>query len=283
MKTLFFIFFSVLLIGCNKDNSVSPTTSATPQYLGQANTTREYESSTWEYIANTETPYIDVPDSLIEKLSFDSLSVKKGLTRYERYKEIVLNRDSSFNQLTYYNPAIRYFQKRTIDLEKRDLEFELAYAKRDEVVPSLSLGTGIDGSLFIENDSELYTPSNDSIKFIIIEKPLEIGLEWVREKHQYKNNNGVYETFQKDCKVISKEDITVKAGKFTTYKVEISNNWVDLNYKAVRNYEYYVPNVGLVLLEWDINLNRYNSSTNLTVYFRQKYRVELVNYNFLNN
>lgn len=283
MKTLFIVILVSLIFGCDRDNSLSPTNSEFSDYLGLVNTTREYESFTWEFIANTEMPYHVVPDSLIWKLTFDSASLKKGLTQYQRYKEIVINRDTNFNQLTYYNPSTRYFQKRTIDLEKRDLEFELTYAKRGEIVPSLSLGTSIDGSLFVENVSEFYTPENDTTKYIIIKKPLEIGVEWVREKHQYKNNIGVYETFRQDCKVISKEDIAVKAGKFSAYKVEISNNWVDLGYKVVRNYEYYVPNIGLVLLEWDINLNSYNSSTNSTAYFRQKYRVELSDYNFVNN
>lgn len=283
MKTLFIISLAVLFISCNKDNSLSPSNLTSPSYLGLANTTREYESTTWEYNANTETPHYNVPDSLIKKLSFDSSSLKQGLVRYERYKEILINRDTSFNQLTHYNPSIRYFQKRRVDLEKRDLEFELAFAKRGEVVPNLSLGSGIDGTLFIEDESELYTSYNDTTKYIAIKKPLEIGLEWIREKHQYKNNNGVYETFREECKVISKEEIVIKAGKFTTFKVEVSNNWVDLNYKAVRNYEYYVLNVGLVLVEWDMNLNSYNTITNLTDYFRQKYRLELVSYSFINN
>jgi hypothetical protein len=203
-------------------------------------------------------------------LSFDSSSLKNGIIRYERYKEEVIIRDTSFNQSTYYSPSIHYYQKRRIELEKRHLEFELAYASRGEIIPSLSLGSGIDGTLFVENETELYTTYSDTTKYITIKKPLSIGLEWIREKRQYKNNNGVYETFQQDCKVISNEEIIVKAGKFNAYKVEVSNNWVDLNYKAVRNYEYYVPNVGLVLLEWDMNINSYNSNSDSTIYYRQK-------------
>lgn len=281
MKKIISILLAVLFIGCNQENSTSPTSDISHKYLGLSNTTREYEASTWEFIANTDTPIYSVPDSLVKKLSFDSISLKQGLVRYERYKRIIINRDSSFNQLTYYNPSIKYYQERTIDLDKKKLGSELDYAKRGLDVPKISLGSRVDGTLYIENETEYYTSFSDTTKNTILKKPLEVGSEWIREKRYYKNDKGVFELFQEDCKVVSKEEIIVKAGKFTAYKIEVTNNWVALNYKALRNYEYYVPSVGLVLLVWDVNL--YSTNLSSTVYFRQKYRVELVNYSFVIN
>ena len=76
---------------------------------------------------------------------------------------------------------------------------------------------------------------------------------------------------------------TIKAGKFSAYKIEVINHWVDLNFKSVRKYEYYVPNVGLILSESDGNIYRtvLNNGGSNTIYFRQKERTELVNYNFI--
>lgn len=62
------------------------------------------------------------------------------------------------------------------------------------------------------------------------------------------------------------------------------NHWVDIPSKSVRAYEYYVPDVGLVLEETDgimsqASIPPFGEATITT--FHQKERKELANYSFI--
>ena len=283
MKYLIPFLFIFVFVSCDQNLTTSPIDSLNKDYLGAPNTTKEYESYSWMFKANTDSPYVYVPDSLINRLTFDSSSIREGLVSFSRFQRVVIPRDPSFNQLTYYNPAINYYQIKTISTEQRNLEDELYSISIGMPYSGSGGGSGIDGSLWIESNDSMYIQFNDTSKYILLKKPLEIGSSWIREQHKYRTQNGDYQTFQQECTVLSYEDVNITAGMFTAYKIEVVNNWVDLNYKSVRNYEYYVPNVGLILSESDSNVYRttFSNGGSHTIYFRQKERTELISYNFI--
>lgn len=284
MKYLLMFSLIFVLVGCNHDNTTSPIELLPKDYLGAPNTTREYESYSWMFKASSDSPYVYVPDSLINRLTFDSSSIREGLVSFSKHQQVVIPRDPSFNQLTYYNPKINYYQMKNISIEQRNLEDELYFISIGIPYSGSGGGTGIDGSLWVETSDSMYIQFNDTSKYIFLKKPLEIGSNWVREQHQYRAQTGGYQTFQQECTVLSNEEVNIAAGKFRAYKIEVVNHWVDLNYKSVRHYEYYVPNVGLILSESDSNVYRtiFSNGGSYTIYFRQKERTELINYNFIN-
>lgn len=285
MKFFICIFLTIVFIACEKGNPVAVDNLDNSRYLGLPNTTREYESTTWMYEANSSIPYIKVPDSLYSKLSFDSVSIKNGVAKINKYQEVIIPKDTSYNKFKYYDPNTVYCQEKIITNEYKDLATELDCVQKG-IPYNVSLGSYIDGTTFAENINGYFFQFNDSSKYYILKKPLYVGSEWIRDQWQYKADNGNYESIQILCKVISKEDITVKAGRYSAYKVEVTDFWVDLNYKILDEYEYYVPNIGLVLTESDMNL--YSTTLtpggpSTTIFFRQKVRLELISVNFINN
>ena len=279
MKKLFFILLVIIFTSCNQNNPVSPIDSTTNIYLGSFSTMREYERTISLFQPDSNTPFITVPDNLYGKLSFDSTQINQGLVNIFKYQEIVIPRDTSFHNLT--SNSSEYCQIKTIDIENKDLETELEFAEQGKPIPEISLGISMDGSMWIENDNQLRRQSNDTTKYIMLQKPISIGDKWTRKINKYKNEDGTYGTFQLDCRVVSQEEVSVKAGNFLAYKIEVTNDWVDIDYKSISGYEYYVPNVGLILMESDMNVFSTTLGSGSTSYFRQVIRQELTRYNFV--
>jgi len=282
MKKLIFILLGIIFASCNHSNPVSPIISASDNFFGLPNTTREYERTTFMFQPDTNIPYIKVPDSLYKKLSFDTSQINQGLVDIYIYQEVVISPDTTFAIPSHSDFSINYYQIKTFDEEHEDLEDDLEFAKQGKTFPGISLGTSIDGTFWIENKKELYTQNNiDTANYIYLQKPLKIGAEWVRETNKYKNADGTYGTFQLECKVVTMQEVSVKAGNFLAYKIEVTNDWVDIGYKSIRDYEYYVPNVGLILMESDMNVYSTTLGSGTTLYFRQVIRQELISYNFV--
>lgn len=271
MKNIVVLLIGLALISCDQDNPTSPIDEVNQLYLGNNNTQREYETIEWMFEANSDIPYIKIPDSLYPKLSFDTSLSKQGIYNLANISETIL-------------PYEQNHQIKTIS-ENHSLEIELEMLSKNLLyVPGRSEGIG--GAVWIENESEMYIQFSSGNKYIMLRKPLFVGQEWIREKHSYLNDRGVYENFQQECKVISIENIQVKAGSFNAYKIEVTNHWTDLNSKSIRNYEYYVPNIGMVLFESDENIYRLTAIGNgssTTIYVRHKSRKELVSFSFVRN
>ena len=273
------LFSSILLIqSCVKDNDF--VDSSSQRYLGKQNTVREYETTTWEYEANTDVPYIKVPDSLILSLSIDSSLISQGVVGQSYRVEQLIQYDTTWHVVSNPTLCAEGLQLKTI-IEYYDLNNELQCIYNSNTY-SKSLMKSTGGTIYLENDNSFGMFSGNNNNDTILVKPLSIGVNWIRESHQYKNNNGELNLFQQECTVISQEEVEVQAGNFLAYKIEIIDHWASLNIKQTSGYEYYVPNVGLILEEWDKNLYRttVTQSDSETIYFRQKYRKELVSYNF---
>ena len=270
MKKIIILLLGFILVSGNQDNPTSPVDELNQSYLGDNNTQREYKMVEWMFEANSNIPYIKIPESLYSKLSFDTSLSNQGIYNLSYDTEIILAYEQNH-------------QIKTIS-ENHNLEMELERLSQN-LNYQLSKSESIDGAIWIEDEKEMYIQFSDSSKHIMLNKPLFIGQEWIREKHSY-NEQGVNKNFQQECKVISKENIQVKAGNFNAYKIEVTNHWTDINSKSIRNYEYYVPNIGMVLYESDGNIYRLTAIGNgpsTTIYIRSKVRKELVNLNFISN
>ncbi len=273
--------FILLLQSCEKDYDSIDSSSQT--FLGKENTFRKYEITTWQYEANSNVPFVKITDSLYRNLSIDSIMISQGVVTQASLHETLIPYDISWNVVsnpTLYNDGLQI--KSTTEVY--DLNTELRYISNNKTY-SKSITQRIEGYICFENGKTYDFIFGDSSKNTILAEPLYVGVNWIRQSRHYKNDKGGIELFQQECRVLGLEQVEVKAGKFFAYKIEIMNHWVDLNSKSLRNYEYYVPDVGLILEESDSNVYQTSiswSGDTATIYFRQKYRKELVNYNFMN-
>lgn len=265
----------ILLHSCKKEDNSDNT------YLGKPNTIREYETTTWRFEANTDIPLIKVPVSSYKKLSFDTILISKGVVLSSYSTERLVPYNTSSRLVT--NPDLFIGAIQIISNgEQYDLEKDLEKISNNEEYSLTNIGGSI-GVLWYEDGQQLSNIFNDTNKYVMLKKPLHVGDEWIRESRRYKNSNGDYELFQQECKVIGKELVEVKAGKFSAFKIEVMNHWVDLNSTSIRMYEYYAPEVGLILEESDGNIYQAiltPDGGSSTSFFHQKVRKELANYSF---
>jgi hypothetical protein len=266
------LIFILLLISCQKSDDTNQI------YLGKQNTLREYETNEWRYEVNTTIPFITVPDSFYKKLSYDSIPITQGLVTNLLTSEKVNPYDIAAYNFT--NPENIYVIN--IEGEQYNLEYDLkSIEENKEYTKSKYTGGGI----WKEDSKELSMILNDTLKWIYVVKPLYVGSEWVRRSFHYKAD-GVNQMFQLECKVLGIELISVKAGEFSAYKVEVLNHWIDIPSESVSAYEYYVPDVGLVLEESDGTISEaiippLGEGNPTTSTFHQKFRKELINYSFV--
>jgi len=269
------LIYCIFLWGCQKDDDVFQC------FLGKQNTVREYETTIWRYDLDSNLPFIKIPDSLYKKLAHDSTLISQGLVEYSLTTETVIPYDISYNLIKDPETAQSALQ---IILEGQSYDLEQNLRKIELNTKYTYTTMGGDCGIWIEKSNRLSEIFNDTTRHTFLIKPLSIGKEWVRESRKYKNSNGEYELFQQECKVLNIEHIKVKAGEFSAFKVEVTNHWVDIPSKSLRAYEYYVPDVGLVLEETDgimsqASIPAFGEATIST--FHQIKRKELVNYTFI--
>lgn len=272
------IFLSIscfFLTGCQKDDAIFQS------FLGKKNTVREYETTVWRYDLDSNSPLIKIPDTLYKKLVYDSTLISQGMVEFSLTTETIIPYDLNFNIIKDLETAESAL---SINLEGQSYNLEQNLRNLELNIEYTLAVIGGDGGIWIENSNRLSQIIDESTKLTFLLKPLFVGKEWVRESRKYKNSNGEYETFQQECKVLSIEQIKVKAGEFSAFKVEVINNWIDIPSKSVRAYEYYVPDVGLVLEESDGIMSQaiiQPFGEVITCTFHQTNRKELVNYTFI--
>jgi hypothetical protein len=276
-KIFILLLFSIpLLISCQKSDDSNQT------YLGKQNTIREYETNEWQYEVNTTIPYIKVPDSYYKNLSYDSIPISQGLTSNLLTTEKVNPYDITSHSLN--DPElIKSVLEINSEREQYYLEFDLNSIENNR---EFTKNISSDIALWKEDSKELSIIFSDTSKYTYLVKPLYVGSEWIRDSYKY-IDNGVPQVFQLECKVLGIEHVSVKAGEFSAYKVQVLNHWVDIPSESVRGYEYYVPDVGLVLEERDGTLHEarippMGSGGETTFYvYHQILRKELTSYNFV--
>ena len=289
MKSLFFapLVLALLFIACSEqENPISPgePDNTIPFYLGKIGTQRNYEEIVKWFVPGSDSPFIYVPDSLKNVIRFSNEELTQGIVK----KSLIVQRIDSidYSYYTYWNLPYPYEEYKSLNGngDTYDLsEHMRAIAKGLEYSGS---HPGIGWGTYIETDDSitaLLYPYGIGRELL---KPLRNGLEWIRQEWEYVNSTtGNVETHNISAKVIGEVDVTVKAGSFKAYKLEIDFNWPDLNYTVIAYNEYYVPNIGLVLEEWDrvdhiLYLGAGGNNTSMVV--RTVGRNELVSYNIIN-
>ena len=273
------ITFIILLFSCGKDDT---SQDLYQEFLGKPNTLHEYETTIWDFEANSNIPLLNVPDSLINNLLIDSAQISEGVVKKKYVEETLIPIDTTSYQSNSYPELIKDALRITRSKLYIDIEKEVeCILDGEEYHPSESNGTM--GGAWVENDTIMGFIFSDELE-IYLKKPLYVGAEWIRDSNSYVNESGESKLRQTICKVVSQEHITVKAGTFLAFKVEYYDQITDLKSTSPPMYEYYVPGVGLVLKEYDMNIYRTIISTTgqtETIYLRTKFRKELVSYNFL--
>jgi len=277
------ILFAVCLsIFCSENkNPISPSTKEN-QYLGGIGTERTYKESVIWLDANTNLPYFDLPDSLIPYMSISGQQIKAGTSFIRDYTEIVEPiSDDFYSSWELEFPAERYRQTRSRGMSY-SLAAELDSLSRNKSYSLSNFGIGQQIFLLTHNALMSVHPNSEREVFLsvpILKNSLEIDDTWICEQFINKTNNKtVYQTF---AEVVTQENIQVLAGYFDAFKIKKITFHYDPDYTIDEGYEYYVPNVGLVLKVSDMNLYRWCSDTNKTIHFREITRKELVSYKFV--
>jgi hypothetical protein len=288
MKNLSFfaILLVILLSSCSKqENPLTPVESenASAFYLGKIGTQRVYEEVVKWFVPNTDSPFIFVPDSLLNIIKLSKEELKEGIVSK---KGITQDVDSiPYSYYTQWNLPHPFAEYK--ELNGRGIGYELdSHLKAiSEGKEYLGFNGGYSWGTYIETDDSINAISYPYGIYTQMLKPLKKDLYWIDQEWEYVNSTtGDTETQNVSAKVIGEVDITVKAGNFKAYKIEIDYNWPDLNYTVIAKYEYYVPNIGLALEEWDridhiATLNAYGNNTTIVV--RTVGRNELVSYNII--
>ncbi|MDD5607464.1 MAG: hypothetical protein PHY57_03045 [Ignavibacterium sp.] len=289
MKNLIFVIvlFATFFISCSEpENPITPTDPGitTPFYLGKIGTQRTYDEIVKWFVPNTDSPFIYVPDSLKNVIQLTEDELSQGIVT----KSIIVQRIDSIDYSYYAHWNLPYPYEEYKSLEGNSDGYDLSAHIRAISEGSEYYGShsGISLGRYIETE--------DSITAIIypygigreLFKPLRNGLEWIRQELEYIDiYDGKLKTHNISAKVIGEVDVTVKAGSFKAYKIQIDYNWPDLNYTVLAKYEYYVPNIGLVLEEWD-RVDHiaylYLGGNNTIIVVRTVGRNELVSYNIIN-
>ena len=279
-----FLFFSLivsLFYSCsNENNPVSPI--GINDYFGGVGTERTYKEIESWLQANSNLPYIIVPDSLLSKVSLNDVELQNGVAFVRNYTEFVKKIDDDF----YTSWKLTYPREDYLETQGSGKSYSLA-DELDSLQKHKSYSVGVYGigqDIFRNTNDDIMTvnPSDvqgnfPSVPFI--KNELQINDSWVRYKFiDSTANNTIFETI---AKVISKENVVVEAGSFNAYKIKLTTYHYNPDYSSEEGYEYFVPEVGLVLKESDMDIYQWNSNTNITIHFRQIIRKELVSYNFV--
>ena len=251
MKTNSILLVLILLFSaCSKDSNPVGS-SGTFELIGGIGSQRSYAITKQWFVPNTDTPFVVVPDSLIPRITLSDSLRTLGFVEITQRTESVLELDTNF----YYSwklPLPRMDYKMTQGIGP-------SYNLADEVYQlshnlTYSLPNPSEQNVWHETPNQLEVSSPLDQEPIVptlpwVKKPLSVGDSWIRYKfidasaHELKTQISV--------RVVAQQLVSVRAGAFSAYKLEI--RWYHFNpdYDFGGEYEYWVPNVGLVLSEID--------------------------------
>lgn len=281
IKLFFILFFIFLINSCTDENNpVSPTFEN--NYLGGIGTERTYQETECWLQPYSDIPYLTVADSLLSKVSLTASQLQSGVVFIRDYTEFIkLIGDAFYTSWHLPLPKENYLQKEG-NGTKYSLENELDSLLLNKIYSVGILGVGQD--IYRITSDEVLTVSPQSMEAInpsctYIKNHFQIGDTWVIWKQIDTVNNST--VMERIAEVVDYENINVIAGNFSAYKIKLSSKHYVTNTTFELGFEYFVPDVGLVLKESDINVYQWDSGTNTTIHFRQIIRQELVSYNFV--
>ena len=242
-------------------------------YFGKIGTQRYYTMTQRWLQQGTTKPFVAVPDSLRHRVALSDSQLSAGVCMLWDLCETVDPLDSFYTNL-YPLPLSRY--KRVGDakgvryelLDELDaLEHGLAYSPH---VAQISYDLVIRELPDVDWTVHFKAQERQFPQMPYMKKPLTVGSSWTRFRAMDPVTNQVNEDMIVD--IVGKVEVTVPAGTFEAYKLAMT---------FLSCYEYYVPNIGLVLRESDIYECQWNSQTRTTICFRDVTRMELTSYNVI--
>jgi hypothetical protein len=265
------LVLGIIFFGCSRDNNPVITEKEEINYSGDIGSERAYRITTQWFKLGSSTPFYDVPDSLISRIIFpDSLRLN-GYIEIEEIISRMTEMDSEYYLKQDTTIPRKFYKNEFADWKKHSLIDEVtALMEGRDYSPSEFYN--IIWGRWLETNKKLIALSN----IIYIEKPLEVNKMWVRDSGKVPDGSGGFSTYQSEAEVIGREEITTLAGSFLAYKVVVVTHWVESNMRLYGTYQYYVPNIGLVLEETKGTV--VSSVNNQTIYYDQVYRKELISY-----
>ena len=291
MKKIFILSIYIILITicCSKNKNpfiVNFEQNNQTTYIGKPGTERTYKIVEKWYHSNTTIPFISIPDSIKNDISLSDSFISCGVVRIMNYTEFVtsintdyFNRINQGNQLRgipllFQEYPIEEYRKVEGDGTLYDLTDEIDHLCNNLIYTPSNYGIGVE--IYHENQEQL--SRNFTRK--ILDLPILLDKEWIRYSRVDSLGNIEFEV---TCKIIGIESVLLSCGNFEAYKLEVMDNWGNGG-KSLDCYEYYVPNIGLILEESDRNLGMITADSEGNIsnsYFRLICRKELVNYNIL--
>jgi hypothetical protein len=283
--------FGMIFISCS-DKSNPVIANQPVDYMGSIGTERVYKTTERWLKSGTNEPYYSIPDSLFNKLSMDTLLIRSGLCSSSSYTERVSSIPddyytswhlSSPRQVYKYiegrGPGISYSLIEELD----SLKIGKTYSKR--IINATDLVYG--GNIFRDTTDALMTvTSSDMVvnypSAPYIKKTLRVGDSWTREK--FIDTSAGKMGNETIAQVVAYAPVTISSGTYTAYKIHLTTFHYHLgvsDYDFDSGYEYFVPDVGLILKESDMELYQWSSATGLTISFRRIIKQELVSVNFI--
>lgn len=244
------------LVACASDPvSVADVGEA---YLGAPGTTRTYRVTEAYFHPGTTAPFVTVPDSLRERVSFSADELERGLVIVEEVDQAIRPVSESPQPAELiaalpgpdgvYRDVRSVHRTRRLESELRNLAHNPAYEPHP--------GEGWYNEVWSE-DGEVYgwVYLNGPLTHVRVRKPLAVGAEWVVRQREYRTEGGGTGVYREEARVVGQERVRVGAGEFLAFEVEVAHRWPPGD-PVVARYEYYVPGVGLVLEESDGLLTR---------------------------
>jgi hypothetical protein len=270
-----------LFISCaDGNNPVDPNSSY--QFMGNVGTSRTYiETERWLEVG-TNKPLITIPDNYKHNISLIAYQLENGVSIIRNYTENV----NPISDDYYYSWKLPLSREKYLQCEalgkNYSLSAELETVKKGN---NYSLGN-------LQVGPDIYQQSTEGVLSImpmymqkqspplpIIKNDMSVNATWIREKYiDTLTSKIIIETI---ARVVSKEKVIVSSGVYDAYKIKLTTNHYNPNYSFEAGFEYYVPNVGLVLKESDMVVSQWSSINNQTITFRQIIRKELISYNFI--
>jgi len=275
-----FLLFCVFH-NCDKSNPTQ--SSSTMTLIGDIGSQRTYRITEKWFEPHTDIPYAQVPDSLIVRISLSDSLRESGVVYISNVIEDVVALDSVYyNSLQLTTPISDY--------KMSDINGPMYSIFRDMECLNSNIPyiQGITGGIYFwyetDNEVQQVTATEHLPMFPAhpwVKKPLVVGQTWIRYQQVDTSTGEIIH--QKNVKVMNKEYITVGAGTFLACKLAIY--WSSVLPELTKEFEYYVPNVGLVLYINDhtsyVAYISPNGGGTTTIYRRSVERKELVSANII--
>ncbi len=249
-RLLFSVLISLSLLSCKDDSSSSEQGPATPTLIGGIGTHRTYVMTVSWFLPSTDTPAIQIPDSLVARVTLSDSLRRLGVVRIIQQPEEVVILDTSFYNRWHLPLPMKAYKLTGATGSYYDLREELT-----ALIAGLpyTAGTWYSMDVWHETENVLEKPVPGNLPPVYpscpwIKKPLTVSQEWVRYQRVDTAHGSVAE--QLSAKVMGVEEVKVKAGTFKAHKIAIASLGGN-PFESAKEIEYYVTNVGLVLSEND--------------------------------